>query len=29
VPLLVGGDANRSAVRALGLPVAASNAAVK
>ncbi|MDQ1525099.1 MAG: hypothetical protein QOE47_3023 [Pyrinomonadaceae bacterium] len=29
VPLLVGGDASRSAVRALGLPVAASNAAVK
>jgi outer membrane protein assembly factor BamB len=29
VPLLVGGDANRSAVRAVGLPVAASNAAVK
>ncbi|HYG11886.1 MAG TPA: PQQ-binding-like beta-propeller repeat protein [Pyrinomonadaceae bacterium] len=28
-PLLVGGDANRSAVRAVGLPVAASNASVK
>jgi outer membrane protein assembly factor BamB len=28
-PLLVGGDAGRSAVRALGLPVAAGNAAVK
>jgi len=29
VPLLVGGDANRSAVRAVGLPVGTSNAAVK
>ncbi|MCA1564936.1 MAG: PQQ-binding-like beta-propeller repeat protein [Acidobacteria bacterium] len=28
-PLLVGGDANRSAVRAVGLPTAAGNAAVK
>jgi hypothetical protein len=28
-PLLVGGDANRSAVRAVGLPAATSNAAVK
>ena len=28
-PLLVGGDANRSAVRAVGLPVAAGNPAVK
>jgi outer membrane protein assembly factor BamB len=28
-PLLIGGDTNRSAVRAVGLPVAASNAAVK
>jgi hypothetical protein len=29
VPLLVGGDANRSAVRAVGLPVGTNNAAVK
>lgn len=29
VPLLVGGDANRSAVRAVGLPVGVSNPAVK
>jgi outer membrane protein assembly factor BamB len=29
VPLLVGGDANRSAVRAVGLPAGAMNAAVK
>ncbi|HZH29295.1 MAG TPA: PQQ-binding-like beta-propeller repeat protein [Pyrinomonadaceae bacterium] len=29
VPLLVGGDANRSAVRAVGLPNGAGNAAVK
>jgi hypothetical protein len=29
VPLLVGGDANRSAVRAVGLPSAGGNAAVK
>jgi outer membrane protein assembly factor BamB len=29
VPLLIGGDANRSAVRAVGLPSGAGNAAVK